>query len=278
MFHAETSAPSALDLPSVISLSTIESPLTPDGDCVAGYRGTDTEKALDPRKGISEPSAVTSRASQKRCACLFAFRSRVRLGAVPRHGTEEIGAGSGALQRLASAGLSGHGWSPASARFLTDDATFRFLVEQIEGLSSQAQVFIRCYSFDQPDIVHSVGAFLRRGGRQWEGLVDYCGSGSVGRAHQESASSFEVIECGRCSREACGWSVCGECLRQRQQVDEGRYWAEKIASLQVGAVAPRRGREGGSDRCRIVQLHDELEGESRDQLRLGGSLWILSAR
>ena len=87
MFHAETSAPSALDLPSVISLSTIETPLTPDGDCVAGYRGTDTEKALDPRKGISEPSAVTSRASQKRCVCLFAFRSRVRLGAVPRHGT-----------------------------------------------------------------------------------------------------------------------------------------------------------------------------------------------
>ena len=87
MFHAETSAPSALGLPSVISLSTIETPLTPDGDCVAGYRGTDTEKALDPRKGISEPSAVTSRASQKRCACLFAFRSRVRLGAVPRHGT-----------------------------------------------------------------------------------------------------------------------------------------------------------------------------------------------
>ena len=89
MFHAETSAPSALDLPSVISLSTIETPLTPDGDCVAGYRGTDTEKVLDPRKGVSEPSAVTSRASQKRCVCLFAFRSRVRLGAVPRHGTSK---------------------------------------------------------------------------------------------------------------------------------------------------------------------------------------------
>ena len=90
MFHAETSAPSALDLPIVISLSTIETPLTPDGDCVAGYRGTDTEKALDPRKGSSEPSAVTSRASQKRCACRFAFRSRVKLGAVPRHGTGDF--------------------------------------------------------------------------------------------------------------------------------------------------------------------------------------------
>ena len=45
-----------------------------------------------------------------------------------------------ALQRLASAGLSGHGWSPASARFLKDDATFKFLVEQIEGLSSQARL------------------------------------------------------------------------------------------------------------------------------------------
>ena len=90
MFHAETSAPSALGLPSVISLSTIETPLTPDGDCVAGYRGTDAEKALDPRKGISEPSAATSRASQKKCACPFAFRSRVRLGAVPRHGTNPV--------------------------------------------------------------------------------------------------------------------------------------------------------------------------------------------
>ena len=87
MFHAETSAPLALGLPSVISLSTIETPLKPDGDCVAGYRATDAEKALDPRKGISEPSAATSRASQKQCACPFAFRSRVRLGAVPRHGT-----------------------------------------------------------------------------------------------------------------------------------------------------------------------------------------------
>ena len=87
MFHAETSAPSALVLPNLISLSTIESPLTPDGDCVAGYRGSDTEKALDPRRGAPEPSAVTSRASQKRCVCLCASRSRVRLGAVPRHGT-----------------------------------------------------------------------------------------------------------------------------------------------------------------------------------------------
>ena len=90
MFHAETSAPSALDLPNLISLSTIESPLTPDGDCVAGYRGTDTEKVLDPRKGAPVPSAVTSRASQKRCACPCAFRSRVRLGAVPRHGTRDV--------------------------------------------------------------------------------------------------------------------------------------------------------------------------------------------
>ena len=90
MFHAETSAPSALDLPNLISLSTIESPLTPDGDCVAGYRGSDTEKALDPRRGAPEPSAVTSRASQKRCVCFCAFRSRVRLGAVPRHGTNPV--------------------------------------------------------------------------------------------------------------------------------------------------------------------------------------------
>ena len=114
MFHAETSAPSALGLPSVISLSTIETPLTPDGDCVAGYRGTDAEKALDPRKGISEPSAATSRASQKKCACPFAFRSRVRLGAVPRHGTpEDLASAPGFAKEMRSsviAHVAGSSW------------------------------------------------------------------------------------------------------------------------------------------------------------------------
>ena len=87
MFHAETSAPSVLVLPCFISLSTTETPLTPDGDCVAGYREIDAERALDSRKEVSEPSAATSRAFQKRCVCHLTFRSRYRLGAVPRHGT-----------------------------------------------------------------------------------------------------------------------------------------------------------------------------------------------
>ena len=79
--------------------------------------------------------------------------------------TGQRGAASGALLRPTGAEHDGRGWSPVSARFLKDDSTFRFLVERIEGLSSQAQVFIRCYSFDQPDVVHAVGAFLRRGGK-----------------------------------------------------------------------------------------------------------------
>ena len=53
-------------------------------------RGIDAEKALDSRKEVSEPSAATSRASQKRCVCYLAFRSRDRLGAVPRHGTLKV--------------------------------------------------------------------------------------------------------------------------------------------------------------------------------------------
>ena len=103
MFHAETSAPSALALPCFISLSTIETPLTPDGGCVAGYRGIDAEKALDSRKEVSEPSAATSRASQKRCVCYLAFRSRDRLGAMPRHGTPILLCGK-LLQRRTDSG------------------------------------------------------------------------------------------------------------------------------------------------------------------------------
>ena len=53
MFHAETSALPALDLPKLICLSTIESPLTPDGDCVAGYRGDRHGEGSGPTQGSS---------------------------------------------------------------------------------------------------------------------------------------------------------------------------------------------------------------------------------
>ena len=53
-------------------------------------RGIDAERALDSRREASEPSFATSRASQKRCVLCLAFRSRVRLGAVPRHGTLKV--------------------------------------------------------------------------------------------------------------------------------------------------------------------------------------------
>ena len=69
MFHAETSAPSALDLPNLISLSTIESPLTPDGDRVAGYRGV--------RHG--EGSGPTQRSSRAFCRNLASIPEKVRV-------------------------------------------------------------------------------------------------------------------------------------------------------------------------------------------------------
>ena len=46
-------------------LPTTGSPLTPDSDCVAGYRGTYAERALDSRRDVLEPSVATSRAFQK---------------------------------------------------------------------------------------------------------------------------------------------------------------------------------------------------------------------
>ena len=53
-------------------------------------RGIDAERALDSGKEVSEPSAATLRAFQKRCVCHLTFRSRDRLEVVPRHGTLKV--------------------------------------------------------------------------------------------------------------------------------------------------------------------------------------------
>ena len=60
------------------------------GMLAALKRGTAAGRALTLRTEASEPSRATSRASQKRCVFRLASRSRVRLGAVPLHGTLKV--------------------------------------------------------------------------------------------------------------------------------------------------------------------------------------------
>ena len=74
-------------LPALTGLPKTGTPPTPDGDWVAGYGAIGAGRALTLRMEASEPSCTTSRASQRRCVFLIASRSRVRLGAVPLHGT-----------------------------------------------------------------------------------------------------------------------------------------------------------------------------------------------
>ena len=56
-------------------------------------------------------------------------------------------------------------WTGCQAKLLEDSSTFEFLVKELKGCPSQSKIYIRAYSFDQPDLVTGLKACMEKGAR-----------------------------------------------------------------------------------------------------------------
>ena len=56
-------------------------------------------------------------------------------------------------------------WTDCQAKLLEDSSTFEFLVKELKGCPSQSKIYIRAYSFDQPDLVTGLKACMEKGAR-----------------------------------------------------------------------------------------------------------------
>ena len=60
---------------------------------------------------------------------------------------------------------AGRAWTSCQVTLLEDGSTFEFLKEELRELPSQSRVYVRAYSFDQPDLVGGLKACVERGVR-----------------------------------------------------------------------------------------------------------------